>query len=225
MSDCNKQRSALRDRRLLTPPQSICYQHSRRGPCQGPGDDQELVMIFICSSMCRRSCSSSSPSSDFLLLSSSSTAATPSPPAPLPPAARGLDAFQRLSRAVQVSAANTQHKMSRDLDTAVLRRAMSLQRATVWSTRSVGRQAIRHLNPQCLKSLVLLRSPVHPSLIRPEPWGLVVVTYRQHQRNEAAQHQSSHLHLAQSFPTVTSCGSVAVATAPHLREDMDGGHI
>lgn len=55
--------------------------------------------------------------------------------------------------------------------------------------------------------------------------SLVVVTDGQHQRNEAAQHQSSHLHLAQSLPSVPSCGSVAVAGAPHLREDVDGGHV
>ncbi|KAG7239879.1 hypothetical protein INR49_028308 [Caranx melampygus] len=68
MSDCNKQRSALRDRRLLTPRSQSATSTAARG---------DPARIFICSSMCRRSCSSSSPSSDFLLLSSSSTAATP----------------------------------------------------------------------------------------------------------------------------------------------------
>lgn len=53
----------------------------------------------------------------------------------------------------------------------------------------------------------------------------MVVTDRQHQRNEAAQHQSSHLHLAQSLASVPSCWSMAVAATPHLREDVDGGHI
>lgn len=52
----------------------------------------------------------------------------------------------------------------------------------------------------------------------------MVVADGQHQRNEAAQHQSSHLHLAQSFPSVPSCRSVTVA-APDLREDVDGGHV
>lgn len=53
----------------------------------------------------------------------------------------------------------------------------------------------------------------------------MVVTDGQHQRNEAAQHQSHHLHLAQSFASVASGGSVAVAAASHLREDVDGGHV
>lgn len=54
---------------------------------------------------------------------------------------------------------------------------------------------------------------------------LMVVTDGQHQRNEAAQHQGSHLHLAQSLPSVPSRGGVAVAAAPDLREDVDGGHV
>lgn len=53
----------------------------------------------------------------------------------------------------------------------------------------------------------------------------MVVTNRQHQRNEAAQHQSYHLHLAQSLPSVPSCRSVAVAATPDLGEDVDSGHI
>lgn len=53
----------------------------------------------------------------------------------------------------------------------------------------------------------------------------MVVTDRQHQRDEAAQHQSAHLHLAQSFPTVPSGGPVAVAASPHLGQDVDGGHV
>lgn len=94
----------------------------------------------------------------------------------------------------------------------------------VWSTRSViTQQAIRHLDPQ---SLCLCFSSLCTPVLDPS-WalGLMVVTDRQHQRNEAAQHQSSHLHLAQSFPSVSSCGSVAVAAAADLREDVDGGHV
>ena len=53
----------------------------------------------------------------------------------------------------------------------------------------------------------------------------MVVTDGQHQRDEAAQHQSAHLHLAQSFAAVSSWGSVAVAAAAHLGEDVDGGHV
>lgn len=53
----------------------------------------------------------------------------------------------------------------------------------------------------------------------------MVVTNGQHQRNEAAQHQSYHLHLAQSFAPVPSGRSVAVAATTYLREDVDGGHV
>lgn len=53
----------------------------------------------------------------------------------------------------------------------------------------------------------------------------MVVTDGQHQRNEAAQHQRSHLHLAQSLASVPSGRSVAVAATPYLREDVDGGHV
>lgn len=53
----------------------------------------------------------------------------------------------------------------------------------------------------------------------------MVVTDREHQRDEAAQHQSSHLHLAQSFSPIPSGRSVAVAATPYLREDVDSCHI
>lgn len=52
-----------------------------------------------------------------------------------------------------------------------------------------------------------------------------MVTNGQHQRNEAAQHQSTDLHLAQSFASVPSGSSVAVAATPYFREDVDGGHV
>lgn len=74
------------------------------------------------------------------------------------------------------------------------------------------------------------RFPLYTCLIPPwcSTWsravGLVVVTDRQHQRNEAAQHQSSNFHLAQSFPSVPR-RRVAVAGAPYLRKDVDGGHV
>lgn len=53
----------------------------------------------------------------------------------------------------------------------------------------------------------------------------MVVTDGEHQRNEAAQHQSSDLHLAQSFASIPAGRSVAVAATPYLREDVDGGHV
>lgn len=53
----------------------------------------------------------------------------------------------------------------------------------------------------------------------------MMVTDGQHQRNEATQHQSYHLHLAQSLPSVSSCGSVAVTAAPHLRQNVDRCHV
>lgn len=53
----------------------------------------------------------------------------------------------------------------------------------------------------------------------------MVVSDRQNQRNEAAQHQSPHLHFAQSLPSIPTCRSMAVAAASHLREDVDRGHV
>lgn len=52
-----------------------------------------------------------------------------------------------------------------------------------------------------------------------------MVTNGQHQRNEAAQHQSTNLHLAQSFVSVPTGRSVAVTATPYLREDVNGGHV
>lgn len=100
----------------------------------------------------------------------------------------------------------------------------SPHRAPVWSLRSISRQqAIRHFRSTMFEVSVSVFSPCTPVL---NPcWSLMVVTDRQHQRNEAAQNQSYHLHLAQSFPSVPSCRSVAVAATPDLREDMDGGHV
>lgn len=59
------------------------------------------------------------------------------------------------------------------------------------------------------------------------PWavGLMVVTNRQHQRDEATQHQNSNFHLAKSLASTPSSRSVTVATSPNLREDMDSGHV
>lgn len=54
---------------------------------------------------------------------------------------------------------------------------------------------------------------------------LVVVANRQHQRDEAAQHQGAHLHPAQSFAAVACGRTVAVAAAPDLGKDVDGGHV
>lgn len=53
----------------------------------------------------------------------------------------------------------------------------------------------------------------------------MVVTDGQHQRNEATQHQSCDLHLAQTLPSVSSCASVAVTGAPYLGKDMNSGHV
>lgn len=53
----------------------------------------------------------------------------------------------------------------------------------------------------------------------------MVVTDGQHQRDEAAQHQGQDLHLAQTLVPVPSGRSVAVASAPDLREDVHGGHV
>lgn len=89
-------------------------------------------------------------------------------------------------------------------------------------------------SPSCSASAANLSSrasedePVdHEDLSVPEDGArrLVVVPDRQHQRDEAAQHQSQDLHLAQSFaPAPSGCG-VAVASAPDLREDVHGGHV
>lgn len=54
---------------------------------------------------------------------------------------------------------------------------------------------------------------------------LMVVADRQHQRDEAAQHQSQDLHLAQPVAPAASGWSVAVASAPDLGEDVHGGHV
>lgn len=53
----------------------------------------------------------------------------------------------------------------------------------------------------------------------------MVVTDRQHQRDEAPQYQSQDLHLAQSFVPAPSGWSVAVASAPDFREDVHCGHV
>lgn len=53
----------------------------------------------------------------------------------------------------------------------------------------------------------------------------MVVTDRQHQRDETAQHQSQDLHLAQSFVPTPAGRGVAVASAPDFREDVHGGHV
>ncbi len=76
-----------------------------------------------------------------------------------------------------------------------------------------------------VRSLCFRFFPLYTRLNSVLSAGLMVVTDGQHQRNEAAQNQSSHLHLAQSFAPVPSSRSVAVAPAPDLREDVDGGHI
>lgn len=53
----------------------------------------------------------------------------------------------------------------------------------------------------------------------------MMVTDGQHQRDEAAQHQRSHLHLAQSLISIPAGRSVAVTATPDLREDVDGGDV
>lgn len=91
-------------------------------------------------------------------------------------------------------------------------------RVTRRPERAAGPPAIRH------KVWSVCVSPVH-RLISVLSRALVVVTHGQHQRNEAAQHQSSHLELAQSFTPVSSWGGVAVAAAAHFREDVDCGDV
>lgn len=53
----------------------------------------------------------------------------------------------------------------------------------------------------------------------------MVVADGQNQGDQAAQHQSPHLHFAESLPAVPSGGGMAVAEAPHLRQDVDRGHV
>lgn len=87
------------------------------------------------------------------------------------------------------------------------------------------KKAIRHLDPTLFEVSVSASFPCTPVLNPSWTPGLMVVTNGQHQRNEAAQHQSSHLHLAQSFAPVSPVGGVAVAATAYLREDVDGGHV
>lgn len=54
---------------------------------------------------------------------------------------------------------------------------------------------------------------------------LMLVADGKHQWNQAAQHQRCHLHFAQSLPSVACRRGMTVSPAPHLRQDVDRGHV
>lgn len=96
--------------------------------------------------------------------------------------------------------------------------------------------SLKHLNS--ILSLLFLQNTttsIHPS-VRPSvhpstawlSWRrphLVLVSYGEHQGDEAPEHQGAHLHFAESFATVPRAGPMTVPSAPHLWQDVHGGHV
>lgn len=60
--------------------------------------------------------------------------------------------------------------------------------------------------------------------LRLEPEHLMLVSYRQDERDDATQNQGCHLQAAEASPS-SGIGFVTVSHSSHLREDMYCGNI
>lgn len=94
--------------------------------------------------------------------------------------------------------------------------------------RALGTRWRRTRRDKTLRSEERHTLPLLPGWQWPWPeagtWRLMLVSYWQHEWDEATQNQGRHFQAAEASPS-SAVGFVAVSHSTHLREDMDGGNI